>query len=92
MVAYCGQDALETARRTRPDVVLCDIGLPDIDGFTVAREIQKEPGAAGVRLIAVTAYNDDHHRARSRECGFEVHLVKPVQPEILLHKLAQTKH
>jgi CheY-like chemotaxis protein len=89
MVAYCGKDALEAVRRTRPDVVLCDIGLPDIDGFTVAREIQKDPAAAGVRLIAVTAYNDDHHRTRSRECGFELHLVKPVDPEILLQKLAQ---
>ncbi len=92
IVAYCGQDALAAVRSTRPDVVLCDIGLPDIDGFTVAREIQKEPGAARVRLIAVTAYNDDHHRTRSRECGFELHLVKPVDPETLLQKLAHTKH
>jgi CheY-like chemotaxis protein len=74
-------------------VVLCDIGLPDTDGFTLAREIQKDPSMSGVRLIAVTAYSNDRDRERSRECGFELHLVKPVDPQFLLQQLdANTKH
>jgi CheY-like chemotaxis protein len=91
-VAYSGQEGLAVIRRTRPDVVLCDIGLPDTDGFTLAREIQKDPATASVRLIAVTAYGNDDDQARSRECGFQLHLVKPVDPEVLLQKLAETAH
>jgi CheY-like chemotaxis protein len=91
-VAYSGQEGLAAIRRTRPDVVLCDIGLPDTDGFTLAREIHSDPAMAGVRLIAVTVYGKEADMARSRECGFEVHLVKPVNPEVLLQQLAGTRH
>jgi CheY-like chemotaxis protein len=91
-VAYSAQEGLAAVKRTCPDIVLCDIGLPDTDGFTLAREIQKDPAMAGVRLIAVTAYGKDEHRTRSRECGFELHLVKPVDPQVLLQQLADTKH
>jgi CheY-like chemotaxis protein len=92
-VAYTAEEGLAAVRRTRPDVVLCDIGLPDTDGFTLAREIHKDPEMASVRLIAVTAYGNERDRARSRECGFELHLVKPVDPQVLLHELdAGTTH
>jgi CheY-like chemotaxis protein len=90
-VAYSAADGLKTIRRTRPHVVLCDIGLPDTDGFTLAQEIQKDAAIAGIRLIAVTAYGRDKDRARSRDCGFERHLVKPVDPKVLLEHLADSK-
>ena len=71
--------------------MLCDIGLPDTDGFTLAQEIQKDDAIAGVRLIAVTAYGRDRDRARSRDGGFERHLVKPVDPKVLLEHLEDTR-
>jgi CheY-like chemotaxis protein len=72
---------------TRPDVVLCDIGLPGLDGYGVASALRRGPETAAVRLIAVTGYGDEEDRRRSREAGFDVHLVKPVDPERLLGHL-----
>jgi CheY-like chemotaxis protein len=87
-VAYTGQEGLRAAQRLRPDVVLCDIGLPDSNGFVVAAALRKDPGTCGARLIAVTAYGQDEDRRRAREAGFDLHLVKPVDPEVLLSRLA----
>jgi CheY-like chemotaxis protein len=87
-VAYTGQEGLRAAQRMRPDVVLCDIGLPDSNGFVVAAALRNDPGTCSARLIAVTAYGQDEDRRRAREAGFDLHLVKPVDPEVLLSKLA----
>jgi CheY-like chemotaxis protein len=70
-----------------PDVVLCDIGLPDSNGFVVAAALRKDPETATARLIAVTAYGADEDRRRAKAVGFDLHLVKPVDPEVLLDKL-----
>lgn len=86
-VAYTGQDGLRAAKRMRPDVVLCDIGLPDSTGFVVASALREDPQTCGARLIAVTAYGQDEDRRRAREAGFDLHLVKPVDPEVLLRQL-----
>ena len=86
-VAFSGQEGLRTAKRMRPDVVLCDIGLPDSNGFVVASALREEPETAGARLIAVTAYGEDEDRRRAIQAGFDLHLVKPVDPEVLLRKL-----
>ena len=86
-VAFTGQEGLRAARRMRPDVVLCDIGLPDSNGFVVAAALREEPETAGARLIAVTAYGEDEDRRRALAAGFDLHLVKPVDPEVLLLKL-----
>jgi CheY-like chemotaxis protein len=88
--AYSGQQALNIVRQKQPDVVLCDIGLPDIDGFSLAESLRANPATARVRLIAVTAYGKEEDRRRSREVGFQAHLVKPVDPELLLEQLAET--
>jgi CheY-like chemotaxis protein len=88
-LAYTGAEGLRVARLLRPDVVVCDIGLPDSNGFAVAGALRNDPQTAGVRLIAVTAYGADEDRRRARAVGFDVHLVKPVDPEILLQKLEQ---
>ena len=82
-VAYSGYDGVQAAEQYQPDVVLCDIGLPGLDGYGVARKLRDNPATATARLIAVTAYGQDEDRRRSHEAGFEQHLVKPVDPDTL---------
>jgi CheY-like chemotaxis protein len=86
-VAYTGQEGLRAAKRMRPNVVLCDIGLPDSNGFVVAAALRKDPQTCDARLIAVTAYGQEEDRRRARDAGFDLHLVKPVDPEVLLRRL-----
>jgi CheY-like chemotaxis protein len=63
--------------------VLLDIGLPDMNGYEVARRLLQQPRTKEVRLIAMTGYGQDSDRQRSKEAGFEQHLVKPVDPQKL---------
>jgi signal transduction histidine kinase/DNA-binding response OmpR family regulator len=78
-VAHAGPAGLEAARTFRPEVVLCDIGLPGgMDGYAVARAIRRDPALSGVRLIALSGYGQEDDRRRSREAGFDMHLIKPV--------------
>jgi CheY-like chemotaxis protein len=86
-VAYTAMEGLELAKRTRPNVVLCDIGLPDSDGFALAEALHENPLTASARLIAVTAYGREPDRERSKRAGFALHLVKPVDPAALLQLL-----
>jgi PAS domain S-box-containing protein len=79
-VANSGPEGIETARSFRPQVVLCDIGLPGMDGYAVARQLRQEPAVAGARLIALTGYGRDSDRQLAEEAGFDLHLVKPVEP------------
>jgi CheY-like chemotaxis protein len=88
-VAYSGPDGVKAAEQDPPDVVLCDIGLPGLDGYGVARKLRGNPATAKVRLIAVTAYGHDEDRRRSHEAGFERHLVKPVDLDALLGVMLQ---
>ncbi len=74
---------------TRPDVVLLDIGLPDVDGYAVASAIRSELDGACPALIAVTGWGQDHDRRRALEVGFTHHLVKPVSPRVLRSLLAE---
>jgi PAS domain S-box-containing protein len=87
-VAYSGPAGVEKAKEWRPDVVVCDIGLPGLDGYDVARELRQDPATAGARMIAVTGYGADEDRRRSREAGFDGHLVKPADPTALQELLA----
>lgn len=87
-LAYTGPEGVEAAKAVRPDVVLCDIGLPGMDGFTVADTLRRAPETASARLIAVTGYGEEEDRRRALESGFDLHLVKPVDPEKLLGHLA----
>jgi CheY-like chemotaxis protein len=86
-VAYSRREGLEAAQKTRFDIVLCDIGLPDGDGYELAAALRTNPTTARARLIAVTAYGGEQDQKRSREAGFQLHLVKPVKPESLLQQL-----
>jgi PAS domain S-box-containing protein len=88
-VAHTGPEGVEAARQWRPDVVLCDIGLPELDGYGVVRELRRDPATAGARVIAVTGYGNDEDRLRSREAGFDAHLTKPADPVALQVLLAR---
>jgi PAS domain S-box-containing protein len=87
-VARTGPEGVEAAARVQPDVVLCDIGLPGMDGYAVATALRQNPSTTGMRLVAVTGYGQEEDRRRAREAGFDEHLVKPVDPERLLATLA----
>ena len=77
--AYDGADALKVALRFRPDVILLDIGLPEIDGYEVAYRIRQHDVLNGVVLIAMTGYGQAEDRQRSQAVGFDHHLVKPAE-------------
>jgi len=74
---------LDRVRALRPDVVLLDIGLPDTDGYSLARSIRADPQLSGVRLVALTGYGQPSDRERALSAGFVRHLAKPVSPEEL---------
>jgi CheY-like chemotaxis protein len=84
MVSYSGPDGVKAAAQLQPDIVLCDIGLPGLDGYGVAKKLRQTPSTAKMRLIAVTAYGQAEDRRRCHEAGFDHHLVKPVDPDALL--------
>ncbi len=77
-VAHDGEDALLEARRSRPDVVICDIGLPGMSGYDVARALRSDAGTRGIVLIAITGYASPEDRRRATEAGFDRHFGKPV--------------
>ena len=87
-VAYSSEEALALARDYRPDFVLLDIGLPGMDGYEVAQRLRAQPELQNLRLIALTGYGQDSDVARSREAGFDHHVVKPVQFDSLNSLLA----
>ncbi len=74
-----GSAALQALDFYRPQVVVCDIGMPGMDGYQVARRIREHPKNDEVTLIALTGWGQESDRRRSREAGFDYHLVKPVE-------------
>ena len=82
-----GVAGVETALRSTPDLVLVDIGLPGLDGYAVARRLRAALGAR-VTLVALTGYGQTEDRRRTSEAGFDAHLVKPVDPDVLSRALA----
>src|SRR5205823_3427292 len=86
-VAYSGPEALEVAQQFRPEVVLCDLGLPGMDGYQVARALRQDLVTATASLIAISGYGEEEDRHRSREAGFDLHLTKPVDFNTLLRVL-----
>jgi CheY-like chemotaxis protein/two-component sensor histidine kinase len=80
-VTHDGPSAIAAARELEPDIALLDIGLPVMDGYEVARRLRAD--SAAVRLVAITGYGQDADRRRSREAGFDRHLVKPIDLESL---------
>lgn len=86
-----GDAALVTGERLRPEVVLLDIGLPGKSGYEVAREMRATAWGASAFIVALTGWGSAEDRERTREAGFNHHLVKPVQPETLLALIAEQR-
>jgi PAS domain S-box-containing protein len=79
-VARSGSEALELVRRVRPDLVLCDIGLPGMSGYDVARAIRADPEVRHIPLVALTGYASPADVQRAADAGFDHHLAKPIPP------------
>jgi CheY-like chemotaxis protein len=77
-VVFDGPSALKEAAQFQPEVVLLDLGLPVMDGFEVARTFRSSPQSEKIALVAVTGYGQENDRQRTREAGFDEHLVKPI--------------
>jgi len=73
-----GHEALALLRRERPDIVFCDLGLPGMSGFEVARAVRSTLSLSGMRLVAVSGYGQPEDRKKTKKAGFDAHLVKPV--------------
>ena len=84
-----GADALRVALELKPEIILLDIGLPGMDGYQLAQRLRDTPETRGAQLVAVTGYGQLKDRARSLEAGFDMHLVKPVDPAQLREVLGQ---
>ena len=87
--AHDGIEALTAARAYRPEVVLLDIGLPGLDGYQVAEHLRRDEMLKEVFIVAITGYGEEQAMRRTREAGFNHHLVKPVDYDTLLALLAR---
>ena len=87
-MAYDGRSALAQAEAEPPDVAFLDIGMPGMDGHELARRFRSHPALREAVLVAVTGYGQAEDRRRSKEAGFDQHLVKPVAPADLHRVLA----
>ena len=88
-VAGSGPEALDIARTWQPEVVFLDIGLPGMDGYEVARRMRDQASTVGAMLVALTGWGSDDMKAESKEAGFDLHLVKPVGPEVVANAVAR---
>jgi DNA-binding response OmpR family regulator len=89
-VANDPEEALAAARRCPPEIVLLDIGLPGIGGYELAKQLRRE-GLSTAFLAAITGYGEERDRRRALEAGFDSHLVKPVDPEVLRATIARVQ-
>lgn len=88
VVTYDGQTGIEAARTHHPDVVLCDIGLPGMDGYEVARILRADPVVGTFKLIALTGYARTEDVERAKAAGFDAHLAKPASIDVIVRAIA----
>jgi PAS domain S-box-containing protein len=89
LTEFDGESALHCARQERPAVMLLDIGLPDMDGYELARRLRTMPETRGATLVALTGYGQAGDRERTRAAGFDYHLVKPASLSQVMEVLAE---
>ena len=90
-VAHDGFTALQAARESRPDVAFLDLGMPMMDGYELASRWRQLPELGGTLLVALTGWGQEEDRRRSSEAGFDVHLIKPVEPSALDRVMAHPR-
>jgi signal transduction histidine kinase/DNA-binding response OmpR family regulator len=90
-VAHDGRAAVEVAGHFLPQVVVLDLGLPELDGYEVARRLRAAEGTRHALLLAVSGYGQDEHRKQSQEAGFDCHFVKPVDFNALLRAINEAR-
>jgi CheY-like chemotaxis protein len=86
--AYDGEQAVQVAGASKPDVVLLDIGMPKLNGYDACRRIREQSWGTGMFLIALTGWGQEEDRRRTEAAGFNHHIVKPVDPADLVKLLA----
>jgi PAS domain S-box-containing protein len=89
--AYDGEEAIATAEAFKPEVVLLDIGMPKLNGYEACRRIRQSDWGRDMVLIAQTGWGQDEDKRRTREAGFDQHLIKPVDPVALMRIVEQAK-
>ena len=90
-LAHDGEEALRVVHRLHPAAILLDIGLPKMNGFEVAERIRSEPGLRDTLIVGVSGYGQEEHRLRSKQAGFDHHVVKPIEPSVLTGLLASLR-
>jgi CheY-like chemotaxis protein len=90
--AQDGLQAVAAAARFRPEQVLLDLRMPNLNGYDAAQRIREQPGGRDVILVAHTGWGQEQDRQRVREAGFDHHLTKPVDPAVLEELLAHLSH
>jgi len=88
-IAHDGRSGIALARELKPDLILCDIGLPDVDGYEVARALRADGDFPTTRLVALSGYAQPEDRQRAKEAGFDDHLAKPPPLDLLNALLAR---
>ncbi len=88
LTAYDGESGIEAARAFQPGVVLCDIGMPKMNGYDTARSIRAEAWGKDTVLVALTGWSQEDDLRKSADAGFDHHLIKPVEAAALMKLLA----
>jgi two-component system, cell cycle response regulator DivK len=94
LTANTGREALDITQREKPDIVLMDLSMPDMDGWTAAREMKKDPALADIPLIAVTAHTLPGDRRKVLDSGFDSYMSKPINVrmfDIMVAKVLEEK-
>lgn len=89
VTAASARKALEAAHNQLFDVIISDIGMPEMNGYQLAREIRALPGYEAVPMVAVTGYSMFDDKERSKSAGFNAHMTKPIDPRALLDLIEQ---
>jgi CheY-like chemotaxis protein len=90
-VANDGMQAVRAAHEFQPDLVLLDIGMPRLNGYEACRQIREQAWATAVTIVAVTGWGQDEDRRRSKDAGFDLHLVKPLDPAVVERMLGELR-
>jgi CheY-like chemotaxis protein len=87
-VAYNGASAIAIAKSFIPDLILLDIGMPGMNGYEICQAMRQEPSLKNAMIVAQTGWGQKEHHERSKDAGFNSHIVKPVTPDVLQEVLS----